>query len=75
MEARVESANLCFLEHHLGTYLPPVVRVVHGAEIASSDGQTSSEMDLVVSNPEVPSLYRSPAFEILPIEAVHGSLK
>ena len=59
----------------LSRVLPDTLGVVQGAEIACSDGTVSAECDLVVYDRNVPPIYRSNTFSVLPIESVLGVIE
>lgn len=63
------------IEQVLRRVLPETVGLVHGAEIACSNGTTSGECDLVVYDRDMPLLYRADSFTVLPIEAVLGVIE
>jgi len=55
--------------------LPETVGIVHGAEVACGDGTVSAECDLVVYDRDIPPIYRSHAYTVLPIESVLGVIE
>jgi hypothetical protein len=60
-----------YLEH----YLPAGVSAIHGAEILDSEGNRSSECDLVIQAATTPPLYVSDSFRIIPVEWAHGLIE
>jgi hypothetical protein len=60
-----------YLEH----YLPAGVTAIHGAEILDSEGNRSSECDLVIQAATTPPLYVSDSFRIIPVEWAHGLIE
>jgi hypothetical protein len=59
----------------LTRYLPDNVRAAGSAEIVSSDGQTSGQMDIVIYDPTAPPLFARGGYRILPAECVYAVIE
>lgn len=59
----------------LRKYLPDTVRAAGSSEIISADGQTSSQMDIVIYDPSAPPLFARSGYRILPAECVYGVIE
>src|SRR5262245_45480573 len=64
------------VQSYLSKYLPGSVRAIAGAEIVTSDGQVSPEVDVAVVDPLTPPLYEAAnGYQVLPVECVYGMLE
>lgn len=59
----------------LKKYLPDNVRAAGSAEIISTDGQRSGQMDVVIYDPGAPSLFDRGNHRILPAECVYAVIE
>ena len=72
-KGRVREALL--VEDVINRVLPETMGIAHGAEIVASDGSVAGECDIVIYDREVPALYRTVGYSVLPVEAVLGVIE
>jgi hypothetical protein len=63
------------VEAFLAKHLVGNVRVAHGGEIITTDGDTSGECDIVIYDADVRPILTSAAYSVFPVEIVYGVIE
>ncbi len=73
--ARGHEREALIAASYLQHYVPPPLKVVHGAELLDSLGSRSAECDLVVQSQSAPPLAIGEHFHLVPIEWAYGVIE